>query len=62
VVGLGDNPDSLLSYRVGDEDAPAVPQRELVLSTVTQIQVDPISGAMAGQEEMRILTVLLQQL
>jgi hypothetical protein len=60
-VGLGDDPDGLLSYRVGADDAPSVLQGPLVLSLVVGVQIAPIPRPMAGQVTKGILADFLQE-
>jgi hypothetical protein len=61
-VSLCDDPHPPLINRVGAEDAPAVLQGELVLSTVVLVQLAPIPISMISQVVERILSRLLQQL
>ena len=60
-AGLGDDPDSLFSYWVGADDAPAVLQGELVLLAVTGLGLAPVPQSVTGQVTVRILTRLLQK-
>ena len=38
-VGFGDDPHSLLAYRVGDQHPPPVPEGSLVLAAVVGVEV-----------------------